>query len=542
MAEQDLPSGDPTPVRAQASRPKSHPVLRLGEWTIVVTPKWQIGLSLAGLAALATLGLSFLSEFDQTRNIVSLWYSRVWLSLLCVVIFLAFWLVSGQLLVKHRWAISLSAIAAVLAFVMIDKWAPKPTPAPVAPEDPIVHIEPERDILWSTHPGQKLEIFTVQFHNTGVPVDVTEIDLKYFIAQKSSGVIIKRLPDVTEQHKGLLQRDGSFPVSIDFNPYTDEISEISSNFKDGPSLAGVYIVASYRRHSDGKDFELSKAYGLFWVPYGDAKKPKGVAIFTVGTNMDEPAPPPMRTSKLTLAEVAPFLPLPERWVAITKYIGVGPDGKIITSLDKPLVPSMPVIYPWLSAVGIVKADNGFVSTVGLQIRIREFPESSQEAKGVASLASLYKFHLNADVLVSAMPKDHSFRSCPVETVARDEWNYDDGSQRIVYLDLFGDATLITFRATSRDAAWGGTIVLRRYRNAKGSAKEWAFSQDVALAGVLTEDGKERHVQASEFIRYSPKLKVTKGNHMPVDLNSDLSQYTPAAPLAACPVPRIVQAP
>lgn len=234
------------------------------------------------------------------------------------------------------------SIVACLALAGGASWIHrKIVPIPGPPEEPIVHIEPERDIVWSTLPGQRLGMFTLQLHNTGVPIDITEVRLKYFLAQKSSGVIIKRLPDLIDSHKGLLEHDTSSSISIDLNPYMDEIAELSA--KEGSSLAGVYIVCTFRRHSDGKDFSLSKPYGLFWVPYGDTKKPKGVALFTEGTNMDEAAPAPLQNSKLTLHEVAPFLPLPERWISITKYITVGPDGKVVASLDRP--PTSPASLP-----------------------------------------------------------------------------------------------------------------------------------------------------------------------------------------------------
>ena len=104
------------------------PVLRLGKWTIVLTKERRFGLSFVGLTALCAIGYSFLSEFDQTRGIVNLAYSRVWLFGLSVVIFLGFWLVSGQLFKRQLWALLLSLVVAAAAFAGIDKWAPKPPP------------------------------------------------------------------------------------------------------------------------------------------------------------------------------------------------------------------------------------------------------------------------------------------------------------------------------------------------------------------------------------------------------------------------------
>jgi hypothetical protein len=256
-------------------------------------PKSQALLIFFALVSsiLFALLLGWLFEFLSLRGVVNVFVSRLMLlgAWGTGVLIVCLWSWGTNIKAKIPTAIAGSVLLAALLLVL-DAWAPKiPTPIPGPLEDPVVHIEPEHDIVWSTHPGQHLGIFTAQFHNTGVPVDVTEIDLKYFLAQKSGGIIIKRLPAVTDPHKGPVQHDTSLPIAIDFNPYMDDIAEVSANFRYGPSLPGVYITARYRRHSDGKDYEISKAYGLLWVPYGDTKKPKGVALFTEGTNMGIPS-------------------------------------------------------------------------------------------------------------------------------------------------------------------------------------------------------------------------------------------------------------
>jgi hypothetical protein len=185
-------------------------------------------------------------------------------------------------------------------------------------EDPVLHIEPEREIIWSTQPGQTVGVYTVSLHNTGVAVDVLEISKKYFLAQRGKNLLIKRLPEVTDSHKGLLEHTKSFPILIDFREYLSDIKEVTANFTEGPSRAGVYIVARCRRHIDGKDFTISQAYGLFNF--------QAVAIFTEGTSMDN-APVPLRPQFLTLHEVVPYLDSPERWTSITKEISIDADGK-----------------------------------------------------------------------------------------------------------------------------------------------------------------------------------------------------------------------
>jgi hypothetical protein len=299
-------------------------VLRIGQWTISLTRKTRIVLSLVGLGALCAPGAFFLSEFNQTRGIVHLGYSRLWLFGLFVVGFLMFWLVTSQLIRKQWLAVLLSLLLPLIAVVGIDKWTPIPSPT----EEPIVHIAPERDMLWSTKPGQTLGVFTLDLHNTGIPIDVVEIEKRYFLAQRSTSIILKRLPDLIDAHKGLLDHGSIFQLSLDFNPFVDDIGEVSANFREGPSLPGVYIVVRYRRPSDGKSFQTSRAYGALVVPYGASKLPKAVAVFAEKTNMDRPTPEPLSNQFLTLSEVVPYLALPERWISITKEISTDPNGKI----------------------------------------------------------------------------------------------------------------------------------------------------------------------------------------------------------------------
>jgi len=196
-------------------------------------------------------------------------------------------------------------------------------------EVPVVHIEPEHKIVWSTGPGQTIGVYIVHIRNTGVAVDVVEIEKKYFLAQRSTGVIMKRLPNIKDSSGGLLEHGKGLAVSIDFNPYMEDIKEVKINFREGPSLPGVYVIAKYRRHSDGRNFQIARAYGLFAVDWADGEL-RGPALFTEGTNMDNAATGPMAPTYLTLHEVVPYLDLPERWISITKEISVGADGKVHT--------------------------------------------------------------------------------------------------------------------------------------------------------------------------------------------------------------------
>jgi hypothetical protein len=186
-------------------------------------------------------------------------------------------------------------------------------------EEPVLHIEPEREIVFSTHPGQKRGVYTITLHNTGVDVEVMEVEKRYFLAQRGKNVVIKRLGDLTDSHKGLLQHEKKFLISLDFNSYLNDIKEVAANFTEGPSRAGVYIVARFRRHADGKNFAISRAYGLFNF---DA-----AAIFTEGTSMDG-VPVQLRSQFLTLHEVVPYLDAPEHWTSVTKEVTSDASGNV----------------------------------------------------------------------------------------------------------------------------------------------------------------------------------------------------------------------
>jgi hypothetical protein len=131
MPELGSPGGtDPPAMDLEVLQTKPASILRIGQWSVSFTRRVRIALSLAGLAMLCAPGSYFLSEFNQARGIVNLEYSRVWLFGLCVVIFLAFWLVSGQLFKRQTYSLLLSLFVAVSAFAGIDRWAPKPLPPP----------------------------------------------------------------------------------------------------------------------------------------------------------------------------------------------------------------------------------------------------------------------------------------------------------------------------------------------------------------------------------------------------------------------------
>jgi len=193
-------------------------------------------------------------------------------------------------------------------------------------QDPVLHFEPERDVVWSTRAdlGQKIGIFDISLHNTGLEdVDVMELSKKYFLAQRGKEIIIKNIRDVTENSKLFIKSKNRLPIHLDFNPYLDTIREVAGNFTEGPSRAGVYIVARCRRHADGKDFTFSKAYGIFNF--------QGPALFTEGSTMDV-LPIDIRSQFLTLHEVIPYLDSPERWTSVTREVTSDANGDLHSRL------------------------------------------------------------------------------------------------------------------------------------------------------------------------------------------------------------------
>lgn len=439
-----------------------------------IAQKRQLNLAAIAATLFAVCSWLFLN-YLQTRGSFGMSVPRIFLGLTWVtgIAAIVLFVIAHRTRGRAYWISGIGiAFTLILGSLEYSALRQRPDSIPTPAEDPIVHIEPEKDILWSTHPGQQLGIFTVYVHNTGIPIDVTEINLKFFLAQHSSGIIIKRLPNLTDPHRGPLQHDASFPLSLDFNPYVDEIAEISGNFKEGPSLAGVYVVVTYRRHSDGKDFSLSKPFGLMWVPYGDTKKPKGVALYTEGTNMDDIAPAPLQNSRLTLSEIAPFLPLSERWISITKYIGVGPDGKVISSLERPLstisrhaipahIPSR--VESGIGSVGSGRADLKLEFVGKDQLRFMYFADSSESANQPKRFFGLWDitrpfFYQRLPNIVQALPLAfkteadfvfHGHRQGPMDVL--------DSSEAIAHVKpgdrLFGMADVLCFNCEKERSYW-----------------------------------------------------------------------------------------
>ncbi len=196
-----------------------------------------------------------------------------------------------------------------------------PSKPEIVLHDPVLHIEPENKIVWSTRSdvGRIKGLYTIILHNSGLEdADVMELSQKYFLAQRGTGIIVKSIGNVVRNQPMRLKRKSKLPIHLDFNPYLDTFKEVAANFTEGPSRAGVFILAKVRRHADGKDYTFSRPYGLFNFD--------GVAIFTEGTSMDS-VPVQLRPQFLTLHEVAPYLDSPEHWTSVTKEVTFDANGK-----------------------------------------------------------------------------------------------------------------------------------------------------------------------------------------------------------------------
>ena len=189
--------------------------------------------------------------------------------------------------------------------------------------DPVIHIEPENEIAWSTRAdlGQTPGIYSITVHNTGLEdVKVMRVSQKFFLAKRGTPVILKRVAELSDNQGTLLKSRENFLIHLDFNPYLDTFKEVAAN-SSGPTKAGVYIIVNCRRIADGKDYTFSRAYGLFNLD--------GVAIYPEGTSMDE-VPMELKSQIMTLREVMPYLDSPENWTSVTKEISVDAAGKVHT--------------------------------------------------------------------------------------------------------------------------------------------------------------------------------------------------------------------
>jgi len=95
-------------------------------WYINLPKRGRIAVSGLGLTGLGGGATFFYSQFIQARPPMGLVYSRAMLVALGIVLFLAFWLVSGQLFKSRVWPGLGSFLVSVVLMFALDSWVPKP--------------------------------------------------------------------------------------------------------------------------------------------------------------------------------------------------------------------------------------------------------------------------------------------------------------------------------------------------------------------------------------------------------------------------------
>jgi hypothetical protein len=213
-------------------------------------------------------------------------------------------------------------------------------------DDPVLHLDPESALLWSTGTKEKMGLFALTLANTGLmDTDTINATEDFFVVQcaPSSKVIIRSLGEKSIAIPQLGSKQKA-PLSVDFGAY-EEISRQLMMDNDGPSLLGVYIRVSYRRKADGRNFTLTSAFA--------ALNPKAPGIYPAGSKWDKSSGPgvvgvtsdghnwftdsinagisttALNRGKPRLLDVVPLLKDPDSWTPVTTTIKLGPDGKTI---------------------------------------------------------------------------------------------------------------------------------------------------------------------------------------------------------------------
>jgi hypothetical protein len=140
----------------------------------------------------------------------------------------------------------------------------KPTAATIS--EPVVHIEPENGPLWSTGKGQTHGQFKLTFSNTGLEdIDYITVTEDYFVALKfAAGLVMKNLGGIpVDSHvcSVLPSKVGHCDIFLDFTLNLDVMNEVAKN-NGVPYLRGVRLRIAYRRTADGKDYKITRGYGV----------------------------------------------------------------------------------------------------------------------------------------------------------------------------------------------------------------------------------------------------------------------------------------
>jgi hypothetical protein len=155
----------------------------------------------------------------------------------------------------HDWytlAAGCLLLGSALAFLAA--WIQPPLPiarakrAATPLSDPILHLEPERELIWSTATNQTPGVFVLSLHNTGLEdIDNIAVTQDYFVAQRGAEIVIKNVGGIPIENPvlPLLKREDAVPIRIDFTPHIKIMNEVSDNFKVGPSLRGVKVAVRF---------------------------------------------------------------------------------------------------------------------------------------------------------------------------------------------------------------------------------------------------------------------------------------------------------
>lgn len=128
--------------------------------------------------------------------------------------------------------------------------------------DPVIHIEPEDSLTWSSTPGHVTGLYQLTISSTSHDIDHVEVQNKFFVAERSeSDLVFKDLGGAPQEssHPGVLKRGDHFVFWADFRPYAELAKRLMIEF-NGPSLFGVKVLVHYRRSADGKPYTFWKGY------------------------------------------------------------------------------------------------------------------------------------------------------------------------------------------------------------------------------------------------------------------------------------------
>lgn len=179
----------------------------------------------------------------------------------------------------------------------------------------------------------------------------------------------------------------------------------------------------------------------------------------------------------------------------------------------------PRVYPWVSANVSVTKDGGSVVAVRLPVYVREWPPDANDEQGKFTTASLFHLNVTVDQIASVgatQDGNETRKSWTVRKLTAPEWsNTDARAERIPWLFLHGDVTVLLFRAEARQAFWDGYIVVTR--KPIGLAREEAIvgmvtlpsgaKESMALTTWTEDTGDPSHpVKVSSVREYHPMTK------------------------------------